>query len=319
LLGYVYAAESPQNMRVLITGATGTIGRAITAALIARGDEVVALSRNPQRAADTLGPEVELHEWAAPTEVPPPKPALSGAEAVIHLLGEPIAQRWSDEAKRRIRDSRVLGTRMLVEGLASVDGESRGRTLIAQSATGIYGPSDDRPLDEDAPAGEDFLAEVVTAWEHEALVASRQLRVVLPRTGVVLTKQGGALAKMLPFFRLGVGGPVAGGRQYIPWIHLEDVVGVVLWCLAHEHAEGPLNLTAPSPVTNAEFSKALGKVLGRPAILPVPGLALRALYGEMAEVITTGQRAVPAKLEQSGYEFGFPRLEPALRDVLKRT
>ncbi len=306
-------------MRVLITGATGTIGRHVVAALLSRRDEVVALTRNPSRASEMLGDEVELHKWSSPIEEPPPKQALESVEAVIHLLGEPIAQRWTDEAKRRIRDSRVLSTRQLVEALTSLDGEGRAHTLVSQSATGIYGPSGDEPLDEQAPAGNDFLAEVVTAWEHEALQASGRLRVVLPRTGVVLSKHGGALSAMLPFFRLGLGGPVAGGHQYIPWVHLRDVVSGMLWCLDHADLEGPVNLTAPSPVSNGEFSRALGRVLGRPAILPVPGVALKALYGEMAEVITTGQRAVPVKLEQLGYEFGYPQLEPALRDVLDQT
>jgi uncharacterized protein (TIGR01777 family) len=218
----------------------------------------------------------------------------------------------------RIRASRVAGTRSLVQGLLALAPERRPSTLISQSATGYYGPHGDEQLAEDAPAGHDFLAGVVLAWEREALVAAPNLRVVLTRTGVVLSPEGGALAKMLPFFRLGIGGPVAGGRQYVPWVHLDDVVGVLLFCLDNAAAVGPVNLTAPNPVTNTELSRMLGRVLGRPAVLPVPALALKLLYGDMAEIVTTGQRVVPARLEQLGYRFRDPELEPALRDVLKR-
>ncbi len=305
-------------MRVVITGATGLIGRELGGALRARGDEVVALSRDARRGRDALGEGVEVHAWAEPTQAPPPPQALTGADAVVHLLGEPVAQRWSEEAKRRIRDSRVLPTRSLVQGLSAVDEAERPRTLVSQSATGYYGPRGEEPLDEQAPAGDDFLAEVVFAWEREALSAASLMRVALTRTGVVLSPDGGALAKMLPFFRLGVGGPVAGGRQYVPWVHLDDVVGALLRCLDDPGAEGPVNVTAPNPVTNAEFSRALGRALGRPAVLPVPALAIRLLYGEMAQMVTTGQRVLPERLRQLGYEFRHPEVEAALREVLAR-
>ncbi len=304
--------------RVVVTGATGMIGRALVSALVARGEEVVALSRDPQRARQALGDGVESHAWRSPMAEPPPEAALAGADAVIHLIGEPIAQRWTDESKEAIRESRVRSTHALVEGLLALAPERRPRTLVSQSAVGFYGPRDDQPVDEQAPAGNDFLAEVVVAWEREALAASSSLRVVLTRTGVVLAPEGGALDKMLPFFRLGIGGPVAGGRQYVPWIHLDDVVGAMLFCAGRPEAAGPVNLTAPSPVTNAQLSRALGRVLKRPAFLPVPALALKALYGEMAQIVVTGQRAVPARLEQLGYSFRHPDLEPALRDVLNR-
>ena len=189
--------------------------------------------------------------------------------------------------------------------MALPDGERPG-TLISQSATGFYGPSDDRRLDETAPSGSDFLAGVVAAWEHEALLAEAKMRVVRTRTGVVLTREGGALAQMLPFFRLGLGGPVAGGRQYVPWVHLDDVVSSMLWCLDATGASGAVNVTAPEPVTNADFSHALGRALGRPAVLPVPGFALRLLYGEMAEIVTTGQRVVPAALGSLGLRLPAP-------------
>ncbi|HEY2319453.1 MAG TPA: TIGR01777 family oxidoreductase [Solirubrobacteraceae bacterium] len=303
-------------MRVLITGATGTIGLALADALTARGDRVVALSRDPERGQRVLGNGVEVHPWANPEGEPPPAQALTGVDAVVNLLGEPVAQRWTDSAKERIRDSRVRGTRSLVAGLAALPEDGRPRVLISQSATGYYGPRGDAPLDEQASPGEDFLADVVVAWEREAADAGPPARVVCTRTGVVLSPTGGALAKMLPFFKLGIGGPVAGGRQYIPWIHLGDVVGGLLHCLDHAEAAGPVNLTAPEPVTNAELSHALGHALGRPAVLPVPAMALRLLYGEMAEIVTTGQRAIPVRLRELGYAFRHPGIELALKDVL---
>jgi uncharacterized protein (TIGR01777 family) len=305
-------------MRVVVTGATGLIGRTLIGALGDRGDDVVALSRDEWRASEVLGEGVEARTWAKPSEELPPDVALAGADAVVNLLGEPVAQRWTAESKQAIRDSRVSATRHLVEGLLALEGDRRPAVLVSQSATGYYGPRDDQPLTEDAPAGDDFLAQVVVAWEREALQAATELRVVTTRTGVVLSPAGGALAKMLPFFRLGIGGPVAGGRQYVPWIHLDDVVGAMLFCLDNSQAAGPVNLTAPNPVTNAELSRTLGRVLSRPAVLPVPALALKVLYGEMAQIVTTGQRVLPARLGQLGYAFGHPDLEAALRDVLGR-
>ena len=308
-------------MRVVVTGATGMVGRAVVSALLAREEEVVVLSRDADRARSAFGDRVEPHTWADPLGSPPPSVALEGADGVVHLIGEPVAQRWTDEAKEAIRESRVRSTRSLVQGLVALDPERRPRTLVSQSATGFYGPLGDQPVDEGAPAGSDFLAGVVVAWEGEALAAASAasgVRVVVTRTGVVLSPSGGALAKMLPFFKLGIGGPVAGGRQYVPWIHLDDVVGAMLFCLGQPDATGPVNLTAPSPVTNAELSRVLGRVLKRPAVLPVPGLAVKALYGEMAQIVITGQRAVPARLQELGYGYRHPELEAALRDVLGR-
>jgi uncharacterized protein (TIGR01777 family) len=305
-------------MRVVVTGATGMIGRALVAALLGRGDEVVALTRDVQRARQILGGRVEPHTWARPADEPPPETALAGAGAVVHLLGEPVAQRWTAPAKEAIMRSRVAGTRALVQALLALAPDHRPDTFISQSATGYYGPRDDQPVDEDAPAGADFPAEVSVGWEREALSAAAEVRVVVTRTGLVLSPDGGALAKMLPFFRLGIGGPVAGGRQYVPWVHLDDVVGAMLFCLENGNAAGPVNLTAPDPVTNAELSRTLGRVLRRPAVLPVPAFALKLLYGEMAHIVITGQRAVPARLQQLGYAFRHPDLEPALRDVLGR-
>jgi uncharacterized protein (TIGR01777 family) len=303
-------------MRVLLTGATGLIGLAVADALRGRGDQVVALSRDQQRGQQVLGEAVEVHAWPHPNDEPPPEAALRGADAVIHLLGEPVAQRWTEESKRRIRESRVNATRSLVAGLRSLAETDRPRVLVSQSATGYYGPRGDEIVDEHASAGSDFLAELVVAWEREALAASSLMRVALTRTGVVISPSGGALAKMLPFFRLGIGGPVAGGHQFVPWVHLDDVVGVLLLCVDDERAAGPLNLTAPNPVDNAEFSRALGRALKRPAVLPVPGFAIRLLYGEMAQIVTTGQRAVPGRLQELGYAFRQPQIGPALRAAL---
>ncbi len=303
-------------MRIVLTGATGTIGGAFARVLVGRGDQVIALTRDLDRGRQRLGEGIELHRWPDPATSPPPAVALTGADAVLHLMGEPVAQRWNEQAKKQIRDSRVAATRMLVAGLRELPEGERPRVLISQSATGYYGPRGDERLVEDASPGDDFLADVVLAWERAAEAAGDLLRVVRMRTGIVLAPRGGALAQMLPFFRLGLGGPVAGGRQYMPWVHLDDVVGAMLECVASERADGAFNLTAPEPVTNAEFSKALGRALGRPAVLPVPGFGLRLLYGEMSVIVTTGQRVVPDRLLELGYKFRFEQVEPALRDVL---
>jgi uncharacterized protein (TIGR01777 family) len=298
-------------VRVTVTGATGLIGPALVAALRDRGDEVTVLSRDPARAARALG--VAAEEWDAASAAPPG--ALAGRDGVVHLAGEPLAQRWSAASKRRIRDSRVEGTRGLVEGLRAAD--PRPGVLVSASGVGYYGAHGDEAVDESAPAGDDFAARVCVEWEAAAREAEALgMRVALVRTGVVLDRGGGALAKMLPPFRLGVGGPVAGGRQYLPWIHLDDIVGIYLAALDGDAWTGPVNAAAPTPVTNAEFSRALGRALRRPAVLPVPGLALRALYGEMAIIVTTGQRAVPRRAQELGYAFRHPELDEALRSAL---
>jgi uncharacterized protein (TIGR01777 family) len=298
-------------MRVAVTGATGLIGSAVVRALLERGDEVTVLSRDAARARERLS-GVEAVAWEDPKELAAPAQALSGRDGVVHLLGENVAQRWSDHARHEIRDSRVFGTRNLVEGLRAA--ESPPRVLVCQSASGYYGPRGDERVDESGAAGDDFLARVVVGWEEQALRAETLgLRVALMRTGVVLSAEGGALAKMLPFFKLGVGGPVAGGRQYVPWVHLDDVVGAILFALDDDRVSGPLNVSAPAPATNAEFSKTLGRVLHRPAVAPVPSAALKLLYGDMASIVTGGVRMVPARLEELGYGFRRPQLEDALR------
>ena len=278
-------------MRVTITGASGLIGTKLVAALTQRGDEVTKISlRNG-----------------------PPDPAdLAGRDAIVHLAGEPVAQRWTDAARKAILESREQGTRQLVGAIATAD--PRPKALISSSAVGYYGPHGDERLDEDTPPGDDFLARVCVAWEHEANQAEG-LRVVTVRTGVVLDKQGGALSKMLTPFKLGGGGPVAGGRQYMPWIHADDVVGIYLAAIDNDWS-GPVNASAPEPVTNKTFSQALGKALNRPAIAPIPGAAIRLLYGDMAEIVTKGQRVIPKRTLEYGYVFQHPQLDEALRSAV---
>ncbi|CAB4930475.1 unannotated protein [freshwater metagenome] len=299
-------------MNVTITGATGLIGRRLVTALKERGYEVTVLSRNPDRAQRELG--VDAVAWE-PLAGPAPVAALAGRDAVIHLAGEPVAQRWSAKVKTAIRESRELGTRNLVAGIGAAD--PRPGVLLSSSAVGFYGKHGDERVDESAPAGSDFLADVCVAWEREALAAEALgLRVVLIRTGVVLDPSGGALKTMLPPFKLGVGGPVAGGGQYMPWIHVDDIVGLYLAALDDANWKGAVNGTAPEPVTNAAFSKALGRALHRPAFAPVPGFALRLLYGDMAEIVTEGQRAVPARALAAGYSFKHRDLDEALASAL---
>lgn len=252
--------------------------------------------------------------WDAPRE-PAPAHALAGRDAVVNLAGEPIDQRWTSAARRAIRDSRVAGTRNLVAGLREC--EPRPRTLASASGVNYYGPRGEEPLDEDAPPGDGFLAEVCVAWEEQAAQASALgVRVARLRTGVVLAPGGGALQRMVLPFRLGLGGPVAGGRQYMSWIHIDDHVAMLLAALEDERFSGAVNATAPQPVSNREFARTLARVLRRPALLPVPRLALRGALGEMSEVLTTGQRALPAKALVAGFEFRHPTLDGALRSVL---
>jgi uncharacterized protein (TIGR01777 family) len=301
-------------MRITLTGATGRIGNLLVRELLARGDEVTVLSRDPDRARTALG-GVEAVRWD-PSAGPAPAAALAGRDGVVHMAGEDVAQRWTDDAKRRIRASRETGTRNLVEGLRAAD--PRPGVLVSSSAVGYYGPHGDERVDEDTPPGDDFLAEVCVTWEREAQRAEELgVRVVRVRTGVVLDREGGALSKMLPFFKLGAGGPVAGGRQYLPWVHRDDIVGIQLAALDGAEWSGPINGTAPEPATNRAFSRALGHALHRPAVAPVPGLAVRALYGDMAGMVTQGQRAVPRRALELGYAFRHPGLDEALRSSLE--
>jgi uncharacterized protein (TIGR01777 family) len=302
------------GLRITLTGATGLLGLRLLRTLRADGASLTVLSRNPDGARERLGDEVEVAGWDPIGEAAPVE-ALNGRDVVIHMAGAPIAQRWSAQVKRELRESRVQGTGNLIEGLRAAS--ERPAALISSSAVGYYGRHGEEPLDEDAPAGEDFLAEICDAWEAQAMRAGELgMRVAVMRTGVVLDRDGGALAKMLPAFRLGVGGPVAGGDQFISWVHADDVVGMIRVAVRDERWQGPFNVTAPTPVSNRDFSRALGRALHRPALLPVPGIALQALYGEMSEIVTTGARVVPAKALVLGYEFAHGELDEALRSAL---
>jgi len=301
-------------MRVTLTGATGGIGRGLAEALIARGDEVTALTRSPERAAGRLPQGVAAVGWD-PVAGPAPAEALAGRDAVVNLAGENVAQRWTSEVKQRIRASRELGTRNLVEGLRTA--EPRPAALISGSASGYYGPHGDERIGEDAPAGDDFLAAVSVAWEREALEAEGLgMRVAIVRTGIVLDADSGALATMLTPFKLGVGGPVAGGRQYMPWIHREDEIGLLLAALDNPGFSGPVNGSAPEPATNRDFSRALGRALHRPAFAPIPAAAIKVLYGDMAQIVVKGVRMVPGRAAELGYTFRHPDLDEALRSTL---
>jgi uncharacterized protein (TIGR01777 family) len=302
-------------MRVLISGGTGLIGLALAEQLIGSGHRVVLTSRNPARVKKVPG-GVKVEAWDAATweEI---VPLIDGADAVVQLVGESLAAgRWTTGRKERIRDSRVESSRAVATAIGNA--KSQPGVLIQASAVGYYGPRGDDEIGENAAAGRDFLAGVCRQWEEaSAEVEALGVRRPLLRTGVVLSGDGGALPRILLPFRLFAGGPVGSGRQWFPWIHLEDEVGAICFLLEHGLAAGPFNLTAPNPLTNRDFSRAIGKVLRRPSVMPVPGIALRLALGEMADLLLTGQRAVPNKLLEAGYEFHYPEAESALRNILK--
>ncbi|HEU4943564.1 MAG TPA: TIGR01777 family oxidoreductase [Solirubrobacterales bacterium] len=301
-------------MKVLVTGASGFIGSALCDSLLVRGDTVVGLTRGPDRARQT-NPSVLWHAWE-PTLERPPAAAFEGVDGVVNLVGEKINQRWTDEAKQRIMESRRTGTHNLIGTIAGL--ERKPAVLVNQSAIGLYGDRGEAIVDESASPGEGFDAEVVREWEKAAREAeSTGVRLVVVRTGHVLDPRGGFLGQLLTPFKLGVGGPLAGGRQYVSWIHVEDEIGILLWALDDAKVSGVVNSTAPNPVTNTVFSKALGKALGRPAVLPIPGLTLDLMYGsEFGKVLRGGQRVMPRRALDLGYRFRFPELDKALDDLL---
>jgi uncharacterized protein len=291
-------------MKIAVTGATGFIGRRLTESLLKDRHEVCALVR--QTAA--LPPAVRAFAWDDPEE------ALAGAAAVVHLAGEPVSQRWTPAVKERIRSSRIDGTRRLVEALSTVS--DRPPVLICASAVGIYGSRGDETLTEQSAPGRGFLAEVCTGWEAQAdLAESLGLRVAKIRIGVVLGRGGGALARMLPPFKAGVGGKLASGRQWMSWIHLDDLVRMIRF-LVENPISGPVNGTSPHPVTNADFTRALAAALHRPALFPVPGFILKIGFGEMAEILLASQRVLPRAAESAGFRFEYERLGSALATLL---
>ncbi len=303
-------------MHAVVTGATGLIGRALIRQI---GSPVAVLSRDDGRAQRLLG-GVAAHRWT-PEGGPAPVEALRGADVVFNLAGEPAADgRWTAEKKRRIRDSRVVGTRHLVEGLAALD--ERPRVLVSASAVGYYGDRGDELLDERSSPGQGFLAEVCIDWEREAMareaMAAERLgiRVVCVRIGLVMSTAGGALAKMLAPFRLGAGGRLGTGRQWMPWIHIDDLVGILVHASRSDALRGPINGVAPAPVTNAEFTLALAHAVRRPALLPMPAFALNVAFGEMSGMLMASQRVMPALALRSGYTFAHPDLGGALASLL---
>jgi uncharacterized protein (TIGR01777 family) len=302
-------------MRVLVTGATGLIGSRVCDALLARGHEVAGLSRDPGRARET-NPTVSWHVWDPAVERPP-EAAFEGVDGVVNLIGENLNQRHTADAKQRFRDSRVRATKNLVDGMLAAP-QPPG-VLVSQCAVGYYGDRGDAVLDESAPPADDFLARLCVDWEAEAFAAEPGgVRVCVLRTGLFLDPGGGVLKELSLPFKLGVGGPLAGGRQYMPWIHRDDEVGLILWALGDEHASRSFNASAPDPVTNREFSRAFGRVLRRPSFTPVPKLAIATLRGgEVADMATASQRAIPRRALDLGYEFRYTELEPALRDLLR--
>jgi len=299
-------------MRALVTGATGFVGRR----LVERLDSPVILTRDPDRARPAFPPSVTMFPWD-PESGPPPAECFHGVDTVFHLAGEPIAAgRWTPERKATIRDSRVVGTRNLVHGLESL--KPRPSTLVCASAVGFYGDRANQTLDETFASGNDWLSAVCRGWESEAEGAvPLRVRVVRARLGIVLG-QGGALAKMLPPFRMGVGGRLGNGRQWMPWVHIDDVVGLLLHAAEKSDVKGPMNAVGPNPVTNREFTRTLASVLGRPAIFPVPKLALQLLFGEMSTILLSSQKVMPKVAERTGYQFRYTTLDAALRAILQK-
>jgi uncharacterized protein (TIGR01777 family) len=301
-------------VKVLVTGASGLIGSALCDALLGRGDTVIGLSRDPQRARGT-NPGVVWHAWE-PTLERPPADAFENVDGVVNLEGEKINQRWTDEAKRRIMESRRTGTRNLIAAIAGL--ERKPAVLVNQSAIGFYGDRGEAMVDESAEPGEGYDAEVVREWEAAAREAEGTgMRLAIVRTGHVLDSHGGLLGELLPPFKLGVGGPIAGGRQYMSWIHIDDEAGILLWALDDDKVSGVVNSTAPNPVTNREFSHAIGRALHRPASVPVPGFVLDLKFGgEFGKVLRGGQRVIPRRALDLGYEFRYPDIDGALQNLL---
>jgi uncharacterized protein len=299
-------------MNIAISGASGLVGRRLLKALTAQRHSLRVWSRH---AGTNLPAGVAISVWD-PVKGEPRGEDLKNVDAVIHLAGEPVARRWTAEARRRIRDSRVIGTRNLVHAMGKPG--QRPQVLICASAVGYYGSRGEEVLDEASEPGSGFLADVCMEWEQEAQEAEGLgVRVVRARIGTVLDARGGALKKMLTPFRMGIGGRIGGGKQWMAWIHVEDLVGLVMMAL-ESAVRGEMNAVAPAPVRNAEFTRALAAALHRPAVLPVPAAALKVLFGQMAEVILASQRVVPGVAEKAGYRFRYPEIGPALANVLQQ-
>lgn len=308
--------DRPTVKKVLLTGGSGFIGRELVKELLARGDQVTVLSRDAARTQRGL-PGVRAVGWV-PEEEGPWYSEVDGADVVIHLAGEPIAKRWTDAAKRDIVSSRVDTTRRIGEAIGRA--KQKPSAFLCASAVGWYGPQPpEKLLDEDAPAGEGFLADVVVKWEAAARDVEEKhgVRSVQLRIGIVIGEGGGALEKMITPFRLYAGGPIGDGRQVISWIHVEDVVGITLLCMDNDAVRGPINVTAPNPVNGEEMAKAIGQVLSRPSWLRVPQAMVRLGLGDAAEIITTGQRIHPRRALELGYRFRYDDVIAALESTLR--
>jgi uncharacterized protein (TIGR01777 family) len=300
-------------MRVFITGGTGLVGQRLVRALLQRGDTPVVLSRRADYAGQLFGANVEVVQ-GDPMQTGTWMDVVGGCHAVINLAGENIfARRWNEAFKKLLFDSRIETTRNVVAALSRGPGNGHPRVLVNASAIGYYGPHGDEELTESSPPGDDFMATICVEWEKAA--AAPGARCVMVRIGIVLDREGGALAKMLTPFKLFTGGPVAGGRQWMSWIHHEDLTGLLLFALDRSDVQGPLNATAPNPVTNRQFAKALGKAIHRPSFFPTPGFLLRLGLGEVADVIAKGQRVLPRRPMQLGYQFRHPTIDGALADL----
>jgi len=302
-------------MRILVSGSTGLIGSALAESLAGDGHAVARLIRPQSESDPQTGDDVAWDPSAGTIDAD----ALAGFDAVVHLAGEPIAGRWNEQKKRRIMDSRRQGTRVLAEALANLPAANRPGVLVSASAVGYYGGRGDEPLTADSRAGEIFLSEVCRQWEAAADAAREaNIRVAHPRLGVVLDRRAGALAAMLRPFRLGLGGPVGSGRQYLSWVSLPDTVAALRRLIDDDSLAGPVNVGSPNPVTNAEFARRLGRALRRPAFLRTPAFAIRLAMGEMAEnLVLPSARMIPQKLLDAGFEFQFPQLPEALAEALR--
>lgn len=315
---HLLASQTVLDMpkHIIMTGATGLIGSRLYSALRKRGDRITVLTRNTDKAGTTFTDAESILLWA-PGVTGEWKSAIDGADAVVHLAGEPISEgRWTDEYKKRIHDSRVQGTREIVDAIGAA--REKPELLLCVSAVGYYGDTKDTVVDENSPPGDDFLAQTCVDWENEARQAtSHNVRVVIPRLGIVLAENGGALEKLLTPFKMFAGGPIGNGEQWFPWVHIDDVVGIFLHALEQESVTGELNAVSPDPLRNRDFAIALGEALGRPARFSVPAFIIKLAMGEFGETLLGGQRAQPVRTLESGYSFEYPTLKEALADLLQ--
>ena len=300
-------------MKVVVTGATGFVGQVIVKQLVAAGDEVIVLTRNVAKAAITLGSSCRYYQWEDGESLPPLE-ALEGSDGIINLMGETISKRWSEPQKKKIYNSRINGTRKLVEAIDKL--QHKPKVLVSTSAIGIYGNRGPEEINESSSLANDFLAKVCKDWENEANKAQNcGVRVVIIRAGIVLGRKGGALAKMLPIFKLGAGGPLGSGNQYMSWIHVKDLASMYLEAMNNNELKGVFNGTSPYPATNSEFTKLLGKTLGRPAFMPAPSFAIKLAVGEMSQLLLEGQKVLPVKFKAAKFRYRYATLEMALKDT----